>query len=812
MNNSGEGTGEELDFVDIGVGSTSPGHRRSSQRAPGDRDGAAPSRRSPRQLLGVAAVVVAVIVLVGQMFGGDPEVGQQVERPPITSPPEVLTPFPRQGSDVEGDPARPAPTPTVRVPVVSDGLTRAGEDCSIAFGDDDYLADVVFTIPDGRTMRDCPSGGVLLRDPRSKSESALGSIFVSNQDLGATLNMIRGTQGESVESAVWRPVNGLPAYRIALRADDLGDVDQVDVIGFEQRTLVVHRRNRDFAPGIGESIDELVRSVRIEGRPLAVLDSLPMPGGWCAGEHYVTKVPDNWFSGEACRWLNTSSESPTVLQCECLPPLWIEHVSIQFGDDYGFAQVNSDELVQRDDGSTIRIIEGLRRDPNNMDRPLRAVIVDGGVERVVVVAAQFPEHALPGHTWQDTLDAQQFLVDNLRFHSQPSCGDADRLVARSAGGPFVEIQVGSDTLGLPSGSAVVATACTRIGARGVQAEVRLEARPEIVGWVDEASLASADIVLCPSAEGTFNPTDWDEWLPGDFDGDGREDRAYLRASSDGWSASDELHDQVPDVAVLFANGGLATGSTGRVGSASVERFVGMGRDSLALTIERGAMTEWALHSVSACAVEPVFEARHGTDQGRRAGLCRTRSGLSDSLRTWEESLDDWQGWVTAVDRRWGPSTSFGPTDRALSVRAAAEVCGPSLNGGLAAVRVGLGDPAVVGVHGLSLQWLSGRDASEGGVLFDPLDSGGYQVTGIHQTERGELVIAGVIEIVSRDELAFDGTISSRVPWLNGGEACERVAGQRFIRRPGTDTFRMQDRINCDGARTDWIDITIAGLD
>ena len=69
---------------------------------------------------------------------------------------------------------------------------------------------------------------------------------------------------------------------------------------------------------------------------------------------------------------------------------------------------------------------------------------------------------------------------------------------------------------------------------------------------------------------------------------------------------------------------------------------------------------------------------------------------------------------------------------------------------------------------------------------------------------------GVIERVDVATFLFDGTISSQIPWLNLGEPCIRKAGQRFVLRTdmATRTFRMQDRINCDGARTDWIDIQL----
>lgn len=791
----------ETGFVDIGVGSSPPQGKRRGQRQarPADANDASKGGRSPSGLIAIAIAVVAAIALAGTLFGGGQEQARDVPRPAPTSPPEVLTPFP--------DPVRPSPTPTVQVPVVSQGLSRAGEECRIPLGDDYHLSEVVFTIPDGRTIRECANAGPLLRDPRAVSEEALGDVFVTSNPFGASLNSFRVQYGWPSGSATWEPVNGRRAYRLERETSALNEVDRMHLIEVPGGTVFVHQRNRDFAPGIEESIDALVASVRVEG-PDGLPTRLPVPGGWCAGDNYVTKVPDDWFAGDSCRWLNSSSESPVVLQCECLPPLWVEHVSLPFDGDFGFSQIDNDQIVEREGASPVRVIEGLRRDPNNMDRPLRAVIVDGGVRRVVVLATEFPEHVLPGHTWQDTLIAQQFLVDNLRFHSLPECGAGARLIAIEPDGPFVAIDLGADTLGLPSGSAVRATGCERQGFRTGQAEVRVEARPSVVGWIDVDRLAPPEIELCTSAERGFDPGGWDQTFDGDFDGDGRSDQGFVRAPGQGDGGGVVTHEQLPYIAVLFANGGLATGVATEVGVATTERFIGMGRDAIGVTSTNGSDVAWRLYEVADCAIEQIFEGVHSTGAVERSGFCRAQSGLSEWLRSWQAVRDEHQGWVTALDRRWGPTLSFSASDRALSARADAKVCGPVLAGPLAPVSPNARNASLAGEHQLTLQWLAARARTVGGIRFEPLGAGRYEVTGSHVTEFGEVVLIGVIEVVGDDELAYQGRIESRVPWLNAGEPCVRNAGQRFVRRPATNTFRMQDRINCDGARTDWIDITI----
>lgn len=299
----------DFDLIDIGVAADGGSANRPQVRPPREQGG-----RSPVRVLAVLVAVVAVAALLVGLFSSDDQAAES-PLPSPTVPPEVL-----------GDPARPAPTATVQVPVVSDGLLRAGETCRISL--DDEGMQVLFTIPDGRTMRDCASAGPLLRDPGS--DDALANVLFTPQPLGLSLNQLRGDEEWADATALWRPVNNRRGYQVWRVVDDLGEPDRMDLIEVPGGTLLVFGRNRNFAPGMTEAINELVDSVRVEGPDALPGPPLPQPGGWCGGDHFVTKVPVGWFAGDRCRWLNSSSESPIVLQCECLPPLWIEAVDIPF--------------------------------------------------------------------------------------------------------------------------------------------------------------------------------------------------------------------------------------------------------------------------------------------------------------------------------------------------------------------------------------------------------------------------------------------------------------------------------------------------
>jgi hypothetical protein len=772
----------DFDLIDIGVAGDGGAANRPQVRAPREQGG-----RSPARVLAALVAVVAVAALLVGLFSGEDQAAES-PLPSPTVPPEVL-----------GNPARPAPTATVQVPVVSDGLLRAGETCRISLDDDG--TQVVFTVPDGRTMRDCASAGTLLRDPGSDNADLLGSVRFSPQPLGLTLNQFRGDPDWSDAATLWSPVDDRRAYRLRRVTPDLAAADQLELIQVPGGTLIVTGRNRDFAPHIPQAIGELVDSIRVEGPDALPAPPLPQLGGWCGGDHFVTEVPAGWFAGERCRWLNSSSESPIVLQCECLPPLWIESVDIPFDGDFAFTTVDIDRLVTRSDNSVIRIIEGLRPDSNNMDRPLRAVIVDGGVKRVVIVATEFPEHALPGHTWERTLDAQQFLLDNLRFHSQPGCeGESRQRLVIDAEGQGSRPLVTGEQLPLRSGTVLETTGCID----GVSAEFRLVGAPEVVGWIEVADLSPVEVTPCPSGEREFRPHQWLSAVVGDFDGDGRDDGAYVRGNDDGGS----------DIAVLFANGGLAeaTGLAPIDELPVVERIVGIGNDLLQVVerrSDRGAIV--TLLDASSCQVVPVATHPIGFVDGARHGRCIAADGPLHAFRAWSESFDDRQGWVVESDRFWFPEDGNLTAIELDQSGAPNNLCGPVLAEYAPPVLpASIAGGELAGQHELTLQWIETRDESTGSIEFTPIGNDRYEVDGVHEAAFGFLSVRGVLTQVDETTLEFDGTISSQIPWLNRGEPCIRKAGQRFMLRTdvAAQIYRLQDRINCDGARTDWIDIRL----
>lgn len=799
---------------DIGVDAPRPGSQPSTRRPA--NPGVQASRAKPAVIVAIVVGVVVVASLLFALIGG----GDQRERavPPPT-PESVPDAVPTAAGDTSADlpePVRPDPT-VVTVPIVNDGFTRAGDECRLGL-DDDLRNEVTFTVPDGRSMVDC---NVLVRDVNAIVPlEALGEIWFVDQPLGHQLNTLRTDTDVTISSGQWSPVNGRRAYHFDLVSDDhLSDWDRLELIEVPGGTVHVRRRDERYASRVGESYDQLVSSIRIDGDD-EVPSALPRPGGWCSGEFYVTRVPNGWFADDECGWLNSSSESPTVLQCECLPPLWIEHVSVPLDGDFGVLEPTVDRLSERADGSSIRVLEGLRRDPNNMDRPVRIVVVDGGIERVVVVAAEFPEHVLPGHTWRDTLEAQKQLVDTLRFHSLPTCGPANRWIGTSEN-PSIQMLVGGEGVSVPSGTAFLGTGCQRTIGSIQQTEVRLEANPTVIGWVDPAELRQPQIAACPSdGRDAFDPSAWDQRIVGDFDGDGRMDEAYVR----NLDMTEPAQDVPPNVNVLFAEGGLGSGLFARrsvdgalpfpiVEPARSRRLVGMGRDlleivSLDLTATEGT-TVVSLFDLVSCELDHDFGWLLANRGDGRSNLCYAIDGQTTVIRSWRSFRDRYQGRVISTNQVWGAR------DGQLNLRGdrvGSDLCGPDLPELQEPVDPASTDPAsaladLTGDHELTLQWISVREETVGAISFDPLGRGRYEVEGRHRGPSGnELRIDGVIERLSDVELVFTGRIETTVSWLNGGEPCVRDAGQRFIARPGTSFWRMQDRINCDGGRTDWIDI------
>lgn len=788
-----------------------PGQRGSIQPT-----GGAPSA-SPWKVIAVIAGIVAAASLVFSVFGSSDRIAERA-LPALTPVPTPTTPV--FDGDELADPNEDGPD-TFAIPVVSEGISRAGERCGVRSLDIEVDAGAIvrFAVPDGLSVLECRRFATDPVSARSGLRLPLDVVIVPTE-LGNLISRLAAERAPT--STEWHPVDGRRGWMMAFAEDGVQASPGVSLMSGASRVLAVELPNAtllatwggvDGSPLAPSELDrafgQLVASIEIDVGSGDRFHHYRDPGGWCSGDDYVTRVPDGWFASPNCRWLNTSSESPIVLQCNCLPPVFLQRLTIPFDADFGFTMIESDAVEVRPDGTPVRVIEGLWPDANNQERPIRMVIVDGGDARIAVVASRFTEHALPGHTYAQSLAAQEFVLDHLRFHSGDECGVGQRWIADSAD-RHIDLRLGSDeTVEVPSGAAMVGTGCSQ--RESSELEVRLEADPHLIGWVDAVDVRSPVVTQCPSADGVFEPNRWTAGATGDFDGDGREDTLYVRTFDDsGVVAAGE-----PTAVVLYANGGLAEGSPEDPDSRApspkavlaTRRIPGIGHDLIEARTLDGGRQSYELLDVSECSFGIVGWASLENGPEARSGVCAVSTPVGQALRVWAESFDPHQGFVREADELW--NARDGRLVFTQSWWEAEPPCGPRLRElQLVAVPGGRGAP-LAGVHPLSLQWASSRDGSRGAIDFHPLGDGRYKVDGRHVAPPGEqLELIGVIEVLDADTLAFDGTITTVVERLNGGDPCVRDAGQLFIRRPGTDVFRLQDRINCDGARTDWIDITL----
>ena len=792
-------TGEPIQLgTDIGV---DPRDRRGPTQPTGGAPGG-----SPIKVVALIAGIVAAASLVFSVFGGS---DRAVDRALPQPAPEPSPTVPVADPDGVGDP----------VPVDDDGgrVARAGEPCLArpAAGEPALGAVVRFVVPDGLSAHECRRFGT---DPASaRAGDALRfEVVLGETDLNRSF--VTWAADRAPDRMSWNPIDGRRGWRL--------DFDQPSFAVPESRwassVLVVEvpggsmtvtaRANPDGPLSRVETLDafeQLVGSIEIAVPEPDPFHYYREPGGWCSGEDYVTRVPDGWFADPNCRWLNTSSESPIVLQCNCLPPLFLQRLTIPFDGDFGFTEISLDRIESRADGTPVRVVEGLRPDPNNQERPIRAMIVDGGDARVAVVASLFTEHTLPVHTYEDTLAAQQEMIDALRFHSGSACGVGQRWVAASDDGDIGLRLAGDDIVGIPSGSTLLGTGCTQ--RESGELEVRLLTNPDLIGWVDAAEVRSPEVTLCPSGEGVFDPRRWQIAATGDFDGDGREDTAYVRSLDTAPGFGD-----LPSAAVLYANGGLALGAVDDPESRAplpgseltTRRIPGVGHDLIEVRSSARGRQTYELLDVSACVFRIAGWAGLENGPDARSGVCEVRTEIGSTLRVWAGSVDPHQGLVREVDELWR-----GLDGRLLFSRAPWEndepPCGPHLPEQRLIAIPGSSGTSLAGSHALTLQWASSGDDSSGVVEFRPIGDERYEAEGRHVVPgAGHLDLIGVIRVVDDDTLAFEGTITTEVDGRNEGEPCVRRAGQRFVRLAGTDVFRLQDAVNCDGVSTDLIDVVL----
>ncbi len=112
---------------------------------------------------------------------------------------------------------------------------------------------------------------------------------------------------------------------------------------------------------------------------------------------------------------------------------------------------------------------------------------------------------------------------------------------------------------------------------------------------------------------------------------------------------------------------------------------------------------------------------------------------------------------------------------------------------------------LLGSHKISLQWISWDYFGTANVINR---DGTYYLKG-EQKGRGTrdfLKVEGVITSIDAKEFAFEGTVTTQVSHINGGQSCDRKGALSFRITAKRKYWRMQQIDNpCDGV-ADYVDI------
>lgn len=106
-----------------------------------------------------------------------------------------------------------------------------------------------------------------------------------------------------------------------------------------------------------------------------------------------------------------------------------------------------------------------------------------------------------------------------------------------------------------------------------------------------------------------------------------------------------------------------------------------------------------------------------------------------------------------------------------------------------------------GNHNLTLQWISWD--KPGNINFKKIGENKYKVSGNQKRGADYLKVEGEITQISNTELAFEGTIETKIA-SNGGK-CLRTGPQTFLVTQNRKYWRMQNMEHCFGL-TDYVDI------
>jgi hypothetical protein len=115
---------------------------------------------------------------------------------------------------------------------------------------------------------------------------------------------------------------------------------------------------------------------------------------------------------------------------------------------------------------------------------------------------------------------------------------------------------------------------------------------------------------------------------------------------------------------------------------------------------------------------------------------------------------------------------------------------------------------LVGTRSLKLQWLGEK---MGKVKIELIGEGDFSIEGSVENNGDYCIISGTLVPIDANRFHFEGTIKTRVSFINNGAECLREATLEnpfvFEKKNGRKYYRLQQMENCQGNNVvDYIDI------
>lgn len=350
------------------------------------------------------------------------------------APAPTSTPFPTlervdPPAQSGGDEPRPVPTTSTR-------FAGPSQSCFAQQDVDAPIAATVhwsFDVPDNVAASHCSA----LRSITTVSDGPpLARVWLASSPVVIAVDQLPG----HVHDIEWRRVDGKPAIAYRYERDTPGGTPYRGTghaVEVGTTTLLVESRAQPATPSLSSVIVStlrvmLVRSAGADASPTRTPQAIPLP---CVTETFAFEIPAFWLpSGpsycgpitESPIGLNTSNIAERSMRCACFGPLWVTtgpptiearpapiDAAATDGPPQPTVTIHSTWQTERGDGGTIDWFDHTDWDDAAGARHLRTAVVTVDGVSIHVVANREPAHTGPRHDWQDTLDAQAFVIESL---------------------------------------------------------------------------------------------------------------------------------------------------------------------------------------------------------------------------------------------------------------------------------------------------------------------------------------------------------------------------------------------------------------